>query len=180
MIYLIGGSIRTGKSSLAKKILQEKCVSVFSTDLLVGMLKDYVSKQTNKDQRSYIIQKAVNLFPELKKLIELNLELGNSDYVYEGDIILPEFVAQLDLKSPWKACFLGLEVIDVVTLRSNIGDHKWVNNLSDFEVSELCGRIISDSKYIKDSCTKFGLKYFDLSNDYDRSQSLAYEFLTGI
>ena len=178
MIYLIGGSIRTGKSNLSNKILRNKQISVISTDVIIGLLRNYVKKDFS-DPRPNFIQKAENFYPHLKEFIKANLILGNNDYVYEGDIILPEQVNSLSKEFYVKACFLGFSQVNIDTLKQHIGDHKWLDELSEDELTELPQKIVDTSKFIEDECKKYNLKYFDLSIDYDKEHELAYQYLTG-
>ena len=177
MIYLIGGPIRTGKSNLANKILKNKQISVISTDVIIGLLKDYLKKDFN-DPRPNFIQKAENFYPHLKELIKANLILGNNDYVYEGDIILPEQTNALSKEFDIKVCFLGFSNISVDVLKQYIGDHKWLDELSEDELTQLPQKIIDTSKFIEEGCKKYNLNYFDLSTDYDKGHELAYQYLT--
>lgn len=176
MIYLIGGSVRTGKSNLANKILQNKQISVVSTDVIVGLLKDYVKKDFD-DPRPNFIQKAENFFPYLKEFIRINLILGIQDFVYEGDIILPEQVMFLAKEYKVKSCFLGFSHISSDSLKEYISNHKWLDELSENELKQLPKRIMETSKFIEEECKKYNLKYFDLSIDYDKEHELAYKYL---
>lgn len=179
MIYLIGGSIRTGKSKLAHKILQNKKISVISTDVIIGLLMDYVKPQDDSDTKPYFVKKAENFFPGLKKFIQVNAVLGIKDFVYEGDIILPEQVAILVKEYKLKACFLGFSNINIDLLKQHVGNHKWLDELSEEKLSELPKRIINTSKFIEYECKKYRFKYFDLSIDYDKKHELAYKYLMG-
>ncbi|KKS65437.1 hypothetical protein A3A14_01320 [Candidatus Daviesbacteria bacterium RIFCSPLOWO2_01_FULL_43_38] len=178
MVYLIGGSIRIGKSNLAHKILQKKQISVISTDVIIGLLKDYVKKDFN-DPRPNFIQKAENFYPYLKEFIRINLVLGMKDFVYEGDIILPEQVTLLAKEYKIKSCFLGFSHINLALLKEHIGNHQWLDELLEDELNKLPERIMDTSKFIEDECKKYHLKYFDLSTDYNREHELAYKYLLG-
>lgn len=177
MIYLIGGAIRTGKSALAHKVLLGKNVSVISTDIIIGLLMDFVKPQDSSDTRSCIVKKAENFFPYLKKVIKVNTVLGVKDYVYEGDIILPEHVSSLAKEYEIKTCFLGFSNITVDLLKQYVGNHQWLDELSEVKFNQLPQRIMDDSKYIEEECKKYGLKYFDLSEDYNKQHELAYNYL---
>lgn len=78
------GAIRTGKSSLAHLILQNKKISVISTDVIIGLLMDYVKPQDPSDDRLYIVKKAENFFPFLKRVINTNTVLGNPTFKVES------------------------------------------------------------------------------------------------
>lgn len=177
MIYLVGGAIRTGKSNLANKILQNKKISVVSTDVIIGLVKNYVKKDFS-DPRPNFIQKAENFFPYLKEFIRVNLILGIEDFVFEGDIILPEQATILAKEYGVKSCFLGFSSINLDLLKKHAGNHKWLDELSDGELKQLPQKIINMSKFIEEGCKKYKLKYFDLSSDYDGEHKLAYQYLT--
>ncbi len=177
MIYLIGGSIRTGKSSLAHKMLVNKKISVFSTDVLVGLLMEFVKPQDPSDIRPYFVKKAENFFPHLQKMIKANLNMGILDYVYEGDIILPEYVASLPKVWNIKACFLGFSDINLDKLQNHMGNHQWLDELTEEKLNELPKRIAETSKLIEEECVKHEFKYFDMAIDYDTKYDLAYKHL---
>ena len=178
MIYLIGGAIRTGKSALAHKILQNKKISVISTDVIIGLLMDFIKPRDQNDTRPYIVKKAENFFPYLKKMVHINTVLGIRDFVYEGDIILPEYVAELPKEYKFKVCFLGFSEISVDLLKKHVGDHQWIDELGDEKLSESPKRIVSDSNHMEKECKKYGFKYFDLASDYEEVHELAYKYLT--
>ncbi len=177
MIYLIGGAVRTGKSALASKILDNNKISVISTDVIVGLMKEFVKPQDDADPRLSIVKKAENFFPHLENFIKLNIELGVKDFVYEGDLILPEHVVELSKSYEIIACFLGFSQIDIGQLKIHKGNHQWIDELEERELGELPNKIIADSKYIEDECSKYGLKYFDLSVDYEKVHEEAYQYL---
>lgn len=179
MVYLIGGSIRTGKSNLANKILHNKKISVVSTDIIIGLVKDHVKKDFS-DPRPNFIQKAENFYPYLKEFIRVNAILGIENYVYEGDIILPAQAALLAKEYELKACFLGFSKITVELLKKHIGNHQWLDKLSTEELNDLPKKIMDTSKFIESECQKYDLKYFDLSIDYDKEHELAYKYLIEI
>lgn len=177
MIYLIGGSIRSGKSSLAQKILKNNKISVISTDVIVGLLVNFVKPQDPSDPRPYFFKKAENFFPHLKQFIKTNSVIGVTDFVYEGDIILPEQVAILAKEYEIKSYFLGFSDINLDLLKEHAGNHRWLDELSEEKLNELPKRIIDTSKFIEEECKKYGFKYFDLSIDYEKQHQLAYEYL---
>ncbi len=177
MIYLIGGAVRTGKSNLANKILASNKISVFSTDVLVGLVKDIVPFSNPDNTKRQILQKSENFYHQLKKLIDLNMEMGIEEYIYEGDIILPSIVSELSKDHLVKSAFLGFSEISVEILKKEKGNHKWVDSLSDDELEELKDKILSDSQFIKEECDKYGYQYFDLSGNYQTTHQNAYNYL---
>lgn len=94
-----------------------------------------------------------------------------------GDIILPEHVVALANAYEFKACFLGFSDITVEVLKKHIGNHQWLDELTEEKLVELPKRIIGDSKYIEEGCKKYGFKYFDLAIDYEKEHEFAYKYL---
>lgn len=145
--------------------------------MLIGLLMDYVKPQDPSDTRLYIVKKAENFFPHLTKMIKVNSVLGVNNYVYEGDIILPKHVDEVAKDYNVRACFLGFSHITVDLLKRHIGNHQWLNELTEEKLHELPKRIMQDSEFFKQECEKYGFKYFDLSLDYDKEYELAFQYL---
>ena len=122
MIYLIGGSARTGKTTLAKKLSKKLKIPWVSIDSLRSVIQLYISskKQLPFDQiwsdqnndklfekysKEKLIQvsgkEALTLWPGVKNFIEHNI-LISQDYIIEGEQLLPKLVIELKENSYWE------------------------------------------------------------------------------
>jgi 2-phosphoglycerate kinase len=123
MIYLIGGTPRSGKSTLAKKLAASLGVSWISADTLEGLAKHFTppneyskkfsinvirketknsndlmySKYTAEQIKKAYIKQAESSWKTIKTLIEYLLG-EDQDYIIEGYQIAPKFVSKLQKK----------------------------------------------------------------------------------
>jgi len=108
------------------------------------------------------------------------------DYVIEGEAMLPRLVADLVTKNPdkIKAVFVGYTEIGVrakVALVKKHGDSEndWLTNKSDEYIRGHVANMIAYSKMIRSECEKYGLPYFDTSEDFLGTIAAVTDFLAG-
>ena len=176
MMYLIGGAPRTGKSLLAKKILERKKITNVSTDILVHMLKKTAPELGVKDE-SDLRLKSDKFYPFLFNFIKV-AKYYSSGYVIEGDAFMPKDVIELSKEYQIRACFLGYSKLSLETVLKHVGDNNWLSDLSEGEKSGLPDWIIRNSQMISEQCKTHGIAYFDLSKDFESEHERAYEYLT--
>jgi hypothetical protein len=171
MLYLIGGPPRMGKSALAQKLLEDDGISGVSTDGLTVMLK------AQGVPVFYSPLKADRFYPYLKKFIGRIMET-EADYVIEGDAFMPRHVAEIAAHHPVQCVFLGMSEITPRSIIEYQHYDTWANQDTPAQLENLVARIISTSRTIKAQCRKHNLPYVDLSGDYDKGFTQAYQLLT--
>lgn len=146
MIYYIGGTSRSGKSSLAKKLLEKRRIPFMSTDFLDCFIENKefdIEIPKGTDLNSYIL-KSEHLYSVLRQLLLLirgtNKELS---YTIEGDLYTPQVIAQLQSdielssKIKLKSCFLGFTKITENQRKQYLSEYSWMRKLDDNEIRRL-------------------------------------------
>ena len=184
MLYLVGGVSRSGKTRIARKILVDRQVPYLSLDWLMMGFNDRIPEY-GIHHLLWPDDIARKMSPFLQGMIDCMLA-DVTDYVIEGEAMLPEFVAGLIAKNPEKvrAAFLGYAEIDLdekVSLIKHYGDGEsdWLTEKSDEYIRDHVGNMIAYSRMIKEECEKHRLPYFDTSGDFQAATESATDFLVG-
>lgn len=175
MLYLIGGVYRTGKTSLAQRVLGSKLVPFVSTDALWHMLKNAAPSLGVTDDLP-LDQKADKLYPFLEQFVKYAL-YSTPDYLVEGDAIRPSHAAKLQKFHDLRAVFLGFSEVRSQDILKHAGHNDWVSGLGTKELEDLADGIVKISNQIKAECSEFGFSYVDLAGDYKTKMDQAYEYL---
>jgi len=195
MIYLIGGTTRVGKSTLAAIILERKKISSISTDVIRNLLDFSPTKlgflQLEEDKRPAAFA------PYFLQFLKI-LQNRYPHYVVEGDIFTPEQVAALQDRITLKCCFLGMSnpTIENLTktdprlnwisnlspeekgkLSESIVKGNWVSRLSPEEQAKIPDQVMQRSEIFRDESQKHGFPYFDIYPDREKSLESAYSVL---
>src|SRR5690242_6570010 len=106
------------------------------------------------------------MWPMVRAMAKSALETGD-DYLIEGDVILPEHVAELQRESLGRirACFLGYAAIDPATkmtaIRRFASASDWTRTLEDAYLLKLTAELRDFSAYLRDECARRDFAYFD-------------------
>ena len=126
MIYLIGGTPRSGKSILSRKLSRKLNVPYISTDNIIPIVNPYFKKHTRdkifplnlisisellekysgKDMLSFDLTEAKAIWPGTKQLIYHLIEC-KMDYIIEGVHLLPHLVKEFKHNHNIKILFLA-------------------------------------------------------------------------
>lgn len=182
MVYLIGGCPRSGKSTLAREILQKKGIAFTSFDVLAQALKKGLPElgfHTNTDFESYI-SKCDKYFPFIWPFIKTARHLDNY-YCIEGCDFTPLHAKQLQTLAfennfQIKVCFLGFSEITDYELGKFTHHKSWMHGKPIDQVKLSAENFIRISNYNFEECRKLGIKYFDVSNDLDSAILKAYKY----
>jgi hypothetical protein len=185
MLYLVGGASRSGKTWLARRLLERRQVAYFSIDaLMMGFANGY--PEFGLDPETSAILRGGKLWPILRAVAVNFIEEKryHPDYLLEGDELLPEYVAELSQVYPGevRACFLGytrlapLEKLQAV--RRFEPDWACYYNDDDFVLSFLAEQV-QYSRYLRQECALYGLEYFDGLADFSEMMEVACEYLVG-
>ena len=176
MLYLIGGAARTGKTILSERLLKEKNIPYFCLDYLVSAIDRNLHNIPSR-------QAAYKILPHLEAMLRNIVEV-KSNYIIEGDKLLPELVIKLIRIYPNQivSCFLGYSSIDpqekikaIKEYPSHIND--WTGKLSEVDLKALVTEMSDYSQYIQAECYKYNLSYFDTSEDFSNTIDKAYQYL---
>ena len=125
MIYLIGGTPRVGKSTLASIIKERKKISVLSTDVLRNFLDFSPTKVGIKDIKN-VDKKSEEFFPYFLQFLKI-IQNKYDDYVIEGDLFTPKQLVLIKEQINFKCCFLGTSNITLEDLKQIKNEHDWVS-----------------------------------------------------
>ena len=171
MIYLIGGTPRVGKSTLASMILERKQISSLSTDVIRNLI-DY--SPTKVGIKNIAINKQSEaFFPYLIQLIKI-LQNKYPNYVIEGDLFSPEQVASMQEEINLRTCFIGTSNIALADLKKIDSKLDWISKLTPEEQLIIPGQFVKRSGTTKAEAEKYGFPYFDIYPDRQTALESAY------
>ena len=182
MLFLVSGTSRSGKTLIARKLLEDKQIPYLSLDWLMMGFNDGIPEY-GIHHLLWPHEIAEKMTPFLSGMIDSMLVDG-MDYVIEGEAMLPQQIAALVQKHPDKirAVFVGyteMNVNDKVALvkKHDGGENDWLTKKSDEYIRDHIENMIAYSKMIKNECEKHGLSYFDTSDDFLGAIEAATDFL---
>ncbi len=180
MFYLIGGSGRSGKSTLRNLLCKQYGIPGISTDLLTQMMGKAVPDYELSFSTDWQIA-----VPKMRNLIKALLTYHSDTYdlVIEGWQIS---AADIEIYKEWskgnlKMCVLGFDNIDIKTkiqhIRNNPSYNEWTHNYSQSELEGLIKDMINANIRRKQECATFGVEYFDTSLDFEETIKDAADYL---
>ena len=171
MIYYIGGAARAGKGILVRRLLREMNLPFLNLDVLImGLTRGMPELAIDPDVGG--MQVAPRIWPLVREMSQ-SLFFDRVDYVFEGEM-LPKDPAELRLEHPGqvRACFLGYCEIEPGQKLRDIRAHggypnDWPTEYSDRDLLTIIHREIAFSQYLRAECARVGLRYFDLSRQFE-------------
>lgn len=181
MLYVLGGAARSGKTILARRAVVEKQIPYFPLDALFGALA-HGAPQFGVRYEDSFIDRANNLWPLAKHLLDVFFK-EESKYLIEGDSLIPNRVNKLIVEGQSiKCCFLGYAELTkeeklALVRQYHQGKIDWTKGISDEEMLPMIDDMIQFSKYLKEECAKYEIRYFDVSHDFEGARKEAFEYL---
>ena len=170
MVYVLSGVAKAGKTFVARRILKERAISVFSTDhLMMSLAKGDPERRVDPDADDKVVSK--QLEPYLLGMIGTMIENG-VDQIIEGVHFLPEFAARLRERYPDRIrfVFLGYRLADPdgkmreILTHAKDTENAWFLSYSPREMRKLVGYLIDESERIKLECELYGLTYLEIDD----------------
>jgi hypothetical protein len=175
MLYIIGGASRSGKTTLANRVLKEAEIPYFSLDyLMMGIANGMPEFGVHPTEGDYItgqrLWKVVN--PLMTAMVENKI-----DYTIEGVQLVPSYVSQFEQNYAVKvkSCFIGLAEINVMNsveemkFHSNKTENDGFKDLNNANIINEIERIKTDSIRIREECEKNNLMYFESSFNFNKT-----------
>ena len=183
MLTLVGGASRSGKTRLARLLLERRGVAYFPVDALMkGFVNGYPA--FDLDPETSALLRGEMLSPILRALAVNLLEEHryHPDYLLEGDEILPAFAVELAAAYPGqvRACFLGyVHAVPEEKLRLiRRFEPDWAEYYGDDRlVLAFLGEQVAYSRWLQQECARLDLAYFDVSQDFDGALEHAAGYL---
>ncbi|MFA6296466.1 MAG: hypothetical protein WC663_03870 [Patescibacteria group bacterium] len=205
MIYLIGGPPKCGKTTLSKKISKLFGIPWVSTDTLQCVIKRYIDKDDLSksfptcDQRckdndekyskyssieifEAYQQQAKTVYKAIEMFAECEIADGN-DFVIEGYHIEPELVVKLNLKYPKKIKSIFLVKSDeekfIADIKKTTTPNDWIiaRTKNEETYKKIAKMICEYGNYFEKETKKYGLKLFNVDNDFDSRIKEAVDYL---
>jgi len=182
MLYLIGGTSRSGKSIISRKLLTEMGIPYLPLDSIVMGFTNGIPECGIHD-KLFPDDIARRMWKFVKALCENLIYLGK-DYAIEGEAILPENVHDLvkEHADKIKPCFLGYcettleqKVMEIKTHKADLND--WLVKESDAYIRDHVTNMIEYSKFIREECRNYEMRYFDVSENFNLSIDKVVDFL---
>ncbi|MEG7283412.1 adenylate kinase [Bacillus sp. 0909A] len=183
MLYLIGGSSRSGKTTTAKRMLAESGIPYFSLDYLMMGAANGVPEMginpTNGDfNNGQRLWKIIN--PLMTAMVE-----NKVDYIIEGVQLIPSYISKFEQRYSGnvKTCFIGIAEIDIensveeMKFHSSMTENDGLRNLDHLQIKSELERIKTDSIRIKEECQKYNLQYFESSLNFNKTIETIISFL---
>jgi len=184
VLYLIGGTSRSGKTMLAELLLRRCHVPFLSVDVLKMALHDVLPAAFPGPD--HLRQELAEAIRPVIHAIGVHAVAQGQAYCLEGDLLVPGDVVDLSRLCPGevRACFLGYITIST-TEKLNLIEgfpgrlNDWVNRDLD-----RVGKIAHIEKMkllggeLELSCRAAGVPFIDTSHAFEPSLEHAYRLLT--
>lgn len=195
MFYLIGGTPRSGKTTIAKELSKKLGIPWISTDTLESIVMKYVEESkldiyfpksvlrrithNSNDEMytKYTPEQIVDAYFEQGKSLALGIEsfitdeaLYHHNYILEGHHIHPELVSRLEKNFDLKAIFVGREDVaqTLEAITQNPQENDWViTKTSNTETYPLIAKMLTTfSARIKKETEENNYPYFSMDHNF--------------
>ncbi|MCC2527351.1 adenylate kinase [Bacillus halotolerans] len=175
MLYLIGGSSRSGKTTTAKRMLAETKIPYFSLDyLMMGIANGVPEMEVNPTDGD--LKNGQRLWKIVNPLMTAMVE-NKIDYIIEGVQLIPSHVSKFEQHylGNVKTCFIGIAEIDIensvekMKFHSSMTENDGLRNLDHLQIRLELERIKTDSTRIREECKKYNLQYFESSLNFNKT-----------
>ena len=171
MLYMVGGAPRSGKTTLARRMLAEHDLPYFSIDALIASLVT-LEPQLGMQVSDPALKRMEVVWPTIRKVASDVLRSGD-DLLLEGDVLLPKHLMEFGDGAHLgiKACFIGYADVDPTKKLRAIREHAavgadWTEELDDARLLKLIGEFRTFSEYLRSECCHYKIPYFDGSTHF--------------
>ncbi len=209
MFYLIGGTPRSGKTTIAKELAKRLNIPWISTDSIESIIIEYVNNEKFKDQfpknvmrklthdsndemySTYEPEEIVEAYIQQGKTLEKGIatflkreSIHHQNYILEGHHIHSDLVTTLKNEFNIKAVFIGREnedeTLDAITNNSQ-QDEDWVIvKTKDQNTYPLIAKMLSIfSSKVKENAEKNNYSYYSMSPNFKVSFEKVLKDLIG-
>lgn len=202
--YLIGGTPRTGKTTLSMLLIKERPMLAASTDAIRYTLRQVINEadepdlfhlgkytSNNPEQRNYLKSNPLDVMEVQNKesaivwrsvvnFINSNIEDG-FDVLIEGIAVLPSLILQL--KCEYSAVFLGnqsQEHFQTILNSARANDNDWMHNLEDQTIEAFSLFNQEYSRYVEKEAVDNGMTYIEVhDHEFEADMQKALQTLIG-
>ena len=178
----VGGTIRSGKSTLSKMLYHELNYSVFELDTIVHSFTKVFPELGINEKHSENLEENFKPFAyEVLKCCDKDRKYSNIKVCINGFHLSPQTLAEFKKVDNMIVIFLGMSDVSPEQLLQNIKntqeDGDWTKEKSDESLLHICRNIIERSVFLKSECEKYGFLYFDTSTDREKTLKLIVNYL---
>ena len=178
----IGGTIRSGKSTLARMLYHNLNYSVFELDTIVHSFTKVFPQLGINEKHPQDLEENFKPFAyEMLKCCDKDRKYGNIKVCINGFHLSPKTLAEFSKVENMIVIYLGMSDISPMQLLENIkqtqeeGD--WTTTKDDNSLLHICNNIVEKSKQLKAECEKYNFLYFDTSTNREQTLKNIVEFL---
>lgn len=168
MIYILSGTAKSGKTTIAKEFTKRYLIPYFSTDYIMMMLhRGNPNLKIDTEAKDSIV--AAQIEPYVYGMIKTMIE-NKVTYLIEGVHFNPDFVSKLKKEYPRDitALYLGFKDTSVSLKLRELNKYKdrlensWFSSFSNEKMIELVKYLIQESKHTFDLCKSLALPYLEV------------------
>jgi 2-phosphoglycerate kinase len=183
MIYLLSGVAKSGKSYVARYLLEHYNVSHFSTDYLL-MALSLGNPDLKIDYNADDAITAKQMEPYLMVMVDVLVQ-NKTQYLIEVVHFNPDFMNKILEKHPGKikALYLGYEqveatekVAELIKYRDRI-ENCWYRHFSKDEMMKLVTYLISVSRQIHKEADHYHIPYIDIYDIVDQAPTIVEQLM---
>ena len=175
--------MRTGKTTIARRLVERHLIAAISTDDVIEMLKAG-APQLGMHRGIDPTERYPLLEPFLDGLVLARIESRES-LVIEGDAFSPRWAARSagEHRGDVYACFVGDVMIDPALKHRNMHDHAashggWLADETPETYNWALRRIFEISRENQTACEELGIPFFDMGAEFDDAVERVVEFFT--
>jgi len=178
MVILIGGVGYAGKTFMAQRLLEKYKYPSFSIDhLKMGLYRANIECGfTPTDSFEQISDK---LWPILKGIIMTCIE-NKQNLIIEGCYLSPQKINELEKDYMKEIISLYLGFSDSYIEKyffSNVQNYRSVIEKRGYECEDTIETYIVENRKQKEICEKYGVKYFEVHENYQKEMNLVYDWI---
>lgn len=163
---IIGGTVRSGKTTLSNLIRERFGYSKVESDTIVNAFDEVFPEMGITHRNADLARKKYEPFLfEILNGFYRDLKYTNNITVFPGSQFLPENIAKYEKKDKYIVIFLGLDGITPEQLLKTIREHDtekdWTFKKPDDWMLKFCENVINESEKLKQDCEKLGFYYFN-------------------
>ena len=178
----IGGTIRSGKSTLSKMIYHDLHYSILELDTIVHSFTKIFPELGIDEKHPKDLDKNFAPFAyEVLKCCDYDRKYGNIKVCINGFQLQPDTIANFKRVNDLIVIYLGIsdatEEELLKKIRETEQDGDWTKDKTDASLLHICKNIIDTSNIIKKQCQNQGFMYFDTFKDREKTLHEIVEYL---
>lgn len=178
--YIIGGTPRAGKTTLADRLHLEKGVSIIPHDFIIKAFHETFPQLGIFHCDKAPPESTDHMFPFMKSYLD---HWGHNTFVLDTAYLTPAHFAAAGFHEKYKIAFLGYSDLSVEEKLWQIRQYPnpindWTKDFSDDEMRPMVEDMLGYSKRVEQECAETGIRFFNTGRDFDAVQKAAFDYLT--